>query len=439
MSRLERLHDDLWLELSRWLEQRDLAALAVCSRATRKAARYAMERRDLLRVRHCLAEAATDACPGATGLDVRGLPRRYGQAAWQATPPLRLPALLNLRRLELHHPRLPSDAAFWPAVFEQCARLRHVVFIADFFLANYAVDVRHVADLVTHGAPRLETLDIEGSWLIIQRVWDETPQNAALAQVIKRVQEAPPVRSATLRRLRHFCRQVPLGVDSPLLTHLAVDDQSERPPLATRMGPATMAAVTDLAWRGYWPGFDAAAVAGMTALRHADISVLATTPYRLARCLRTLGCLPAGLRRLTLDLDTWPMGTGTSDIEWPSPLAHLEHLEHLEVSMRFPPDSVLALLAGWLGAGPSVRTAVLRFRDSSTRFIESEMRRLREEEEAATDDEGLMELADQWERVQRPAHAFGLSVWLDARPQATATIHNFPALRCPHPRCKPLL
>lgn len=433
---LEALHDDLWAELSKSLRQRDLAALAMCSRALRASARRALECREMLRVRHDRARAMATAYALAAGLAVRGFPRRYGQAAIEAMGLLSLPAMPRLRRLELHHPCLPPDVAFWPTVFEQCPSLRHVRFIGDFFMSNYAADVRHVVDLMTRGVPQLESLDIEGNWLVIKRVEDRTA-NRRLTELIELINGLAPVRSTTLRRLRHSCRQVPLGVDAPV-TDLSIDEQNERPLLlGRRMGPATMATVTKLKWRGYWPGFDAGIMGAMAALRDADIAVLsASDPYRLARCLATLQGLPRGLRRLKLDMDTWPMRTGDSAIAWPSPLGHLDRLERLELTMLFPPDTAVALLGGWLGAGQSVRSAVMRFREPATRSIESEISRLKVDEEADSEDETVLELAEMWARAVQPVSGRQLGAWLDAHPSATATVHNFATLQCSHPRCR---
>lgn len=432
---LEALHDDLWERLGACLSQRDLATVAMCSRACRDVARRTMERRDALRVSHWRVAEVAAAYPLARGLNVRGMPRRYGRAAAAAIADLALPGMPALRSLELHHPRLPGGG-FWPLVFDRCPRLAHVRFVADFFMANYVADVRHVMDLVAHGAPRLTSLDIEGGWLVIRRVY-EPAENPELARAVRLAATLPPVRSTTLRVLRHACRQVPLGVDAPV-THLTVDEQNEPPLLlGGRMGPTTTASVTDLTWRASWPGFDAGVLAGMTALRTATVGVLASTPFRLTRCLSTLCGLPAGLRRLTLDLDTWPMQSGGSYVCWPTTaLAHLGHLEHLELRLPFPPDTATTLLGSWLGAGPSVRQVVLRCREPAVRCLEREIDRLREDEDAGTDDEAVQELTHAWELASRPIYGYALAVWLDTRPAATATVHNFGTLRCTHPRCR---
>lgn len=419
---LEHLNDDLWGELSRFLTQRDLAALARCSRGLRAAARRALEDGDALRVRHDRAADAVAAYPGARGLHVRGFPRRYGKLAAEVMgrlePP---PAMPRLERLHLHHPTLAPHQPFWETVFASCPRLRHVKYVGDFFMPNYAADVRHVLDLLVHGAPRLEELDIEGGWLVIRRADTLHP---ALASAIELARTLPPVRSETLRRLRHACRQVPVGVDAPRLADLEVDEQYERPLLlGDRMGPATMAGVTRLKWDGYWPGFDAGALAGMAALRDLEVSLVsATNPHRLATSLATLAGLPRGLRRLALHIDAWPTRTGDQGaVDWPRPLAHLTCLERLELTMLFPPVSAEDLLAGWLGAGGSVREATMRFHEANS----SELSQL-----------CLGEHRDVgWWPSPPPVDGEGLAAWLDAHPLATARIHNFPALRCSHARC----
>lgn len=438
-SAAECLPPELWGVIATHLRERDVAALGLCSTAMRIAAREAFSARKALRVRHSRAAEAAAACPDARGLVVQGLPRRYSTLTGSAVlgvlrPP---PGMPRLRVLELHHPRLPSAPGFWPAVFAACPLLHRVKFIGDFFISNYGADVEHVVELLTHGAPRLRDLDIEGGWLVLYRLTESTvDMDPRLARVVKALAAMPPVPTTTLRRLRHACQQVPLGVDGPV-EDLYVDEQYDGPLLvARRLGPRTLASVTRLTWRARWPTCDARALEAMTALRDADVSLFGTsTPGRLHDSLCSLAGLPAGLRRLKLDLDVWLMRTGDSDVPWPEVLGHLERLERLELSMLFPPASVGRLLACWLGAGPSVRAAGLRFRQSGTCSLEEEIARLVEEELASGDDEALGELHGHLSRAAREVDGTGLAAWLDARPHAVATIRGLPGLQCAHPRC----
>ena len=439
---LETLPDGVLLHVAAMLRQRDLAALACVSSSMRRTAHAAMQLRDVLRVRQDRVADVAKRYGDARGLDVRGFPRRYGQAAMDAMGLLAPPAMPALARLELYHPRLAPGTPFWPTVFAGCPLLRHVLFTGDFFMPHYAADMRHVVDLMQHGAPVLESLDIEGGWMTIGRLNAASAADAHLAAMLHLVRHAPAVKSSTLRRLRHACHQVPMGVDAPV-QHLHVDDQFDRPlVLGSRMGPTTLATVSTLRWHAHWPGFDAHALARMPALRDVHICVSsATTPRRMEACLATLSGLPAGLRRLTLDLDIWSMRAADSAIAWPASLAHLPGLVALEIRMLFAPHTVDSLLGGWLGAGPSVRTAVLRFRESAAGHIDSEIGRLCQEHQeygcsGDPDDGGEMDrLAELLERASRPVPGDGLARWLDRRPAATADVHNLPTLLCAHPRC----
>lgn len=434
-SPAERLPPEVWGAIGAHLRERDVAALAQCSTAMRIAAREAFATRKALRVRHSRAAEAAAACPDAQGLLVHGFPRRYSTGAGSAVlgvlrPP---PSMPRLQTLELHHPRLPTAPGFWPAVFAGCPVLHRVKFIGDFFISNYGADVEHVMELLTHGAPRLRDLDIEGGWMVLYRLNESTvDMDPRLARVVKALADMPPVPTTTLRRLRHACQQVPLGVDGPV-EDLYVDEQYDGPLLvARRLGPLTLASVTRLTWRARWPSCDARALGAMTALRDADVALFGTsTPDRLHDSLCSLRGLPPGLRRLKLDLDVWLMRAGDSGIHWPDPLEHLERLERLELSMLFPPASVETLLGQWLGAGPSVRAVSVRFSQSATCGLEDEIERLVEEQ---LDDETLEDLHRRWDCAVRQVDGAGLAAWLDARPGAVATIRGLP-MSCTHPRC----
>lgn len=434
----DRLPPELWGAIGAHLRERDVAALALCSTSMRIAAREAFAARKALRVRHSRAAEAAAACPDAQGLVVHGFPRRYstvtGSAVLGVLGPL--PGMPRLLSLELHHPRLPTAPGFWPAVFAGCPLLRRVKFIGDFFISNYGPDVEHVIELLTHGAPRLQDLDIEGGWLVLYRLHQSTvDMDPRLAHVVKTLAQMPPVQSTTLRRLRHACHQVPLGVDGPV-EDLYVDEQYGGPPLVGRLGPRTLASVTRLTWRARWPACDAGALGAMAALRDADISLFDTsTPDKVHDALRGLASLPRGIRRLALHLDMWLMRTAASDVQWPEDaLAHLDQLERLEVSMLFPPDTVDRLLGQWMGAGPSVRAVSLRFSQSATCALEQEIARL-VEEAVSSDDEPMGELQRRRSRAACRVDGTGLAAWLDARPSAVATILGLPDLCCAHPRC----
>jgi hypothetical protein len=433
---MEALPLDAWLLIDRHgLAQRDVASLACASRGLRDAMRAVFDHRGVS-VRHGACEAALARRPHLTALTVRGWPLRYG-AAVGVPRPLRLPALPRLASLHLHHPRLP-DAPFWPAVLAACPALVDVKLAGDFYMSNYARDLRHCIDLVALGAPRLRSLDVEGGWLVLYRV--ASGELSDVADAVRAARTLPTVRSTTLTRLRAACKQLPAAVDAPL-THLDVDEPNERPLVAERIGPAAHATLRHLVWRGYWPLFDARPLGRFGGLVSAEISVLSvSTVERMEACLATLAGLPPSLRRLRLRLDLWLLRTHDSCVEWGAPLRHLRALEHVELDMLFPPDSVASLLGSWLGAGgPALRTAVARFHEPASWCIEEELERLRDFEDACSDDEQVQELMDLWDAANQPVPGCELCAWLDRdAPRAVATVHNFPRLVCSHPRCRVL-
>lgn len=423
---------DLWLQVP--ASQRDIAALACTCRQLRGvAAAMAASRRLRLKSQHA-GMLAEPRWAGLRDLMLTGTALRYGRPAPEELPmvaPLRLAALQSLT---VRHCTLAPG--FWPAVFDGCPALRHVAVLGDFYMKNYVHDVRHAVELITHGAPRLQRLDIEGSWLVLYP-WQVAAQgHDDVREAVRRAQELPPVASDTLREYRAGCRQAPVGVDAALDT-LVVDEGAQPPYLVGRMGPRTLAHTRKLVWRCAWPMFDAAMLAPYAGLREADVSLAAvSSPSTMARCLRTLAELPAGLRQLTLRLDVWMMRTYQHDFEWGRPLAHLAGLESLAVEMLFPVESTPRLLAEWLGVGDSVTSVRLDCEESAADGYEDEIERLVDEEDACSDDETVLELRARMLDATELLDPAPLLAWLDARPACSATIRNVPTLRCSHPRLR---
>ena len=428
--------DDVWVEhVARWLSHRDLARLAQTTRDFRRVAHAALLRHGLVLKHDACDVLAQSRWAGLRRVCVRGMPRRYVNHA--PIPPLRVSALeslAHLERLELHHPRMPPQPV-WPGVFAACAALRHVRLVGDFYMSNYAQDVAHGVDLVTCGAPRLTTLDVEGGWLVLHPT-GVSPDRPDITAAIRRMHAAGPVPSATLRRYRMACQQVPVGVDAAL-DALEIED-SQFPPCAVgRMGPTTRARTRHLAWKTSWPAFDARILRDFAGLRTLDVHLTwLTRADRVSECLATLAGLPAGLRRLSLRVDAWVMPPDRSDVAWGRPLAALTSLEALHLELTFAPSTVEALLAGWMGAAPSVRVVSVAFRRPAAAALEDEIDKLLTEEGACSDDETVAELARHAQHANRPVADDGLRAWLEAHPQASARVsglgHRF---ACSNPRC----
>lgn len=411
---------DLWASVP--LGQRDLARLACTSREFRRiTAVLAAAKRLRLASRH----AGTLAYPRwqqLRDLMLCGHASRYGYAP-DLMPRIAPLCLRALESLTLRHVRL--QPRFWPAVFEHCLALRHVAVVGDFYMKDYDEDVRHAIDLVVHGAPRLTKLEIEGTWLVLY----PTPTNSDL-----RARTLPAVQSDTLREYRAGCRQAPMGVDAPLDV-LVVEETATFPFLVSRMGPRTLQHTRKLVWRCSWPAFDARLLRGYVGLRVADLTLSSVAlPCRMAKCLRTLSGLPAGLRELSLHLDVWMMRTYEHDIEFGRPLEHLTGLESLRIEMLFPVESTCQLLAEWMGIGDSVRSVVLDFEEPGARGYEEEIVRLMEEDEAASDDETVLDLRARWSDAMQPLDPQPLLAWLQSHPACHVTIRNLPTLRCRHAR-----
>lgn len=369
-------------------------------------------------------------------LRLRGMPRRYGVQE-DLLPQLAVPRLSWLTSLTLHHCRLPEDRPFWPEVFAACPRLKAVTVVGDFFLGNYSVDVGHSVDLMVHGAPRLESLDMEGNWLVIHPdFWDT--RSAKFDEILEatvRAYSQQMVGSSTLRHFRNACKQVPVGVDAPLVS-LDIDEPTEPPFVVSRLGPRTLEHVERMVWRHTWPKFDAGLLGGFRRLRDLEVHIAAaTSPGRMAQCLDSLRGLPTCLRRLAVHLDIWAMRTYDDAIDWGGPLQHLGALEDLEIDMLFPPSTVEDLLGGWLGAGGCIRRVRVAFKECVCCGYEDAIQNMIQELDVDPGDEAIIELQEAWREASRPVSGDGLCEWLRRHPGARAVVRGLgDRLRCDHDR-----
>lgn len=431
---LHTLPLDLWVaHLGPRLAHRDLTNVAQCCTWLRAAVHVVRCHRGITVKHEASGALAHERWEALRHLVIRGVPRRY--VNFVSGPELAAPSLTRLRHLEslaLHHARMPSQP-LWPVVFKSCPRLRRVTVTGDFYMSNYARDVNHCVDLVELGAPRLESLDVEGGWLVI---CPRGREEDAIATAVRRAVTTPPVPSSALTSYRAVCKQAPVAVDAPL-RELEVEESGHGSCFLGRMGPRTLASVRSLAWKAPRPADDAMRSLGLFhALESAELHLGALSVPDLATAtLRGLASLPACLRRLALHIDLWVMSPDDSDIKWGTPLEHLHALRDLSVECTFAPSSIHHLLAQWLGAGPSTRRVRANFHWPAAHSLRVEMRTLIEEG-ADSEDEAMAELVEGLHHAMAPIDDQGLREWLDAHPRATAQLaglgDRFWTL---HPRC----
>jgi len=426
---------DLWPLLG--LGQRDLCSLAMCCRELRAMAGAALMAQGVRVPQRLCGTLAEARWQPLEALTLHAFPRRYGPLPAAYTY-CQIPALVlpRLRRLRLEHCRLP--AGFWPQVFAGCPALEDVSVVCDYFLANYAEDVHHTADLVCAGARQLRRLDIEGGWLVMYPTPLPTPFEDA-RKATWRVYDMAAVPCSALKEYRLANQQAPVPVDAPL-ERLEINEPQQAPFSAPRMGPLTLASTRHLRWKTSADTMDAGMLSGYSNLDTLEVIVeSAYTAARLTKCLGTLTGLPRGLRALRLRLDIWLLRRYPHNIGWGEGLRHLDRLEDLEIDMPFPPSTTEVLLSRWMGAGAGTADGCLRrvrvsFDETAGRGYEEELDRLLVHEEADPGDESVVALREEWARATAPMPADGLMRWLADHPLATVTVVNLPQLTARHPR-----
>lgn len=413
---------DVWVaHLGPHLDHRDLTNLARCCSWLRAAVHVVRCHRGVV-VKHEAADVLSHPrWQDLRHLAIKSVPRRF--VNFKPMRELDAACLMGLRQLEsldLYHPRLPS-APVWPAVFQSCLCLRRVKVVGDFYMSNYARDVNHCVDLVEWGAPRLESLDVEGGWMIICP--RGRPDDDDISAATRRAITTPPVPAPALTTYRAACKQAAVSVDAPLLRHLEVEESGQETCFLARMGPRTRASVRSLVWKASRPCADAMGGLGLFGnLESAELHLGALSmPHLATTTLCGLASLPAGLRRLALHVDLWVMSPDDSHIEWGEPLRHLNALEDLSVECTFAPSSIDDLLAQWLGAGPSMRRVRANFHWPAAHALRVEMRTLIEAG-ADSEDQAMAELVEGLHHATAPIDDAGLRRWLDARPHAIAEL-----------------
>lgn len=434
--KLSALPADVWLDIP--LGRSDMAALALTCRDLRAAMIAVACARGMRVQQPDVAHVMTPRWHALSDLVVRGLKRRYSVRAELVPPMPPLLVLPMLRSLSLDHCHLPSDRPFWPATLECCPRLASVKIDGDFFRSNYAADLNHAVDLLVHGAPRLQRLEMTSNWMVIQprghrgravRLSDE-----ATLRAIDRACSLPPVASATLRHYRSSLKQAAFAVDAPLVS-LDIEEPYEPPFVVSRLGEVTLGSVERLVWRQSWPNFDGHLLSGFQRLADLELHIdLASSDKYINKCIDSLRGLPRRLRRLVLRMDMLSLGLQGTDFAWGCPLQHLDALRELDIRMLFPPSSLPQLLGGWMGAGASVREVRVAFDEPVSSAYESAIAQLLEEEEADPEDDTVLELREAWEDAAQGVGGDSLSLWLDRHPAARATVCGLrDRFACGHP------
>jgi hypothetical protein len=414
------LPDDVLTSIASHLCRRDIVAVGATSTSLHATMHRVLERQGVrLRDREV---ARLGKWLGAHHLVLSGTPRRYARGP-QPELPL-LPPLANLRTLTIQHCRIPASVRFWPHVFAACPALVSVRAVNDFFLANYAADVMHCVDLVTHGAGRLRTLDIEGSWLVLYPVNVTARGQEDVHAAVARVQAMPAVPSTTLVEYRAACQQVPIAVDSSVLRRLVVDERHEKPLVMARMGPASRRSCRELEWHVGWSVFDGGVLTDFTALEALALRIEVTWPAHASRCLESMASLPAGLESLTLTLDTYVMTWDDSAVEWGRPLQHLTRLKHLRVELQYPVSTIGQLFEEWMGAPPAgLETVTVCFQESIDNQFQEELSRLLEEDADPVGEE-VLDNGQRWMEAARDVDSAPLVDWLHTAPHCIATVKN---------------
>lgn len=377
---------------ARLASNRDLVALARCSGALYHAAKSELERRGIgVPLGKC-----REVLPAWRGVHRLAV---YGLTPWAMTrcplPALWLPVMPALRRLDLMNPRYPVGD-FWPAVFAGCPRLR-VVKVALSFNSKetYPQDVHHATQLVQHGAAVLHELEVRCGGLVSSA---PTPC-------------AAPAASDTLQKYMIIFPRVSVQVHAPL-SCLSVEGGAP----GQHASPGCLAGVEDLRWTTPARHFDPLALSSFALLRRASMSFCGLrAPEDLERCLAGLKRLPPSVESLTLHCGTWGMRGDVCHVTWGRPLAHLHRLRDLRVHLVFPPATLAALLGDWMGAGgTALRSVEAAFDESATDGID--------------DDGGQFDDEYAYEEARAEADAVvdgsALVAWLDARPNAIATVVN---------------
>ena len=417
---LQSLPDDVLMTIASHLPRRDIVAVGASSTSLHATMHRVLERRGVrLRDRDV---AKLDRWLGAHHLVLSGTPRRYARGP-QPDLPL-LPPLANLRTLTIQHCRIPASVRFWPRVFEACPALVSVRAVNDFFLANYAADVAHCVDLITHGAGRLRTLDIEGSWLVLYPINVAAQGQEDVHAAVSKVQAMPAVPSTTLVEYRAACQQVPVAVDSSALRRLVVDERHDKPLVLARTGPASRRSCREVEWHVGWAVFDGGLLADFAALEALTLNIDVTWPAHASRCLDSMARLPAGLQSLTLTLDTYLMAWDDSAVEWGCPLRHLTRLKHLRIELRYPLSTIGQLFEEWMGAPPaSLESVTVCFQESVDDQFQEELSRLLDED-ADPEGEEVQDVRQRWMEAARDIDPGPLVAWLHAAPHCIATVKN---------------
>lgn len=430
------LPHDVWPLIASHLGQADIARLAMTCRTLCMAMDHAWSGVSVAVDQGAILHVP----PQVTHVEImcRAM-ERYGVAI----PPPRMldtgdfASMARLRRLALRHCRLPAahgQGGFWASVFSGCPHLEDVKVMGDFYLTNYAANVRHAMDLMTLGAPRLRRLDVEGGWLVMYPVGLEPSDFPAIVEATKLAYSMPPVSSSVLQHFRAACMQVPMGVDARL-TSLEINEPQQRPLVIDKLGPLTFASTKHIVYKAPELVFDACVLGRFRALETARVCLNACRTEQFNAKLSTLAGLPTSLTSLTLDLDTWPLRfPGFEDAwTWSSPLSHLTQLRDLTLNIYLMPTYRAGqILGSWLGAGPSVRSVSLTIKRSLESWCDDELAIMRDVG-ADSDDDSVQLILDHRERCATPAAATELHAWLAAHPLCTCELRGL-AISTPHPR-----
>lgn len=229
--------------------------------------------------------------------------------------PSTLPAL---QQLYIHQMTPPYGSAeeYWRTLLGRTPSLQQLSVALDVYTCNYTNCLEHIASILQHAAPRLQHLSLISYGIVIHP--DPLHADYLITQVIRHLQNLPPIVSLTLRTLRYMGGHAPfLAVDAPL-TSLELEEDTMAPSDGlSRVGKLAEGTLTHLKWHVYRSHTieHFMPLERFRCLRELEIHMdwlCGTT--RLRESLESLThALPPLVETVSLYFD----GTTASDDEWP--------------------------------------------------------------------------------------------------------------------------
>lgn len=283
---------------------------------------------------------------------------RGSRDPWSSAPsPCPVPrAMPHLRVLAVDGCRVPT----WGDVVTRAPGLRELVVRPAYGCLTYRHHLESCLDLVAR-APgwrhltRLELRGDDGPVLVRYMVF---PDPVSLAfQALCRL---PPVVLPSLLEVAVTGRQVCPAVDAPLRVAVLDDPDDVAASMVARMGPLARPTLRRLTWSLCSSGVGAlASLHAFAALNDLHLTIRDVWDADVfSAATHALAQLPPGLTSLGLAFGMDRMAGLDPELRCDAcPLAHLAGLRELSVTLSFPARGCEDLVAGLLGAPPTLRVA----------------------------------------------------------------------------------